>query len=77
MKQTAKILKFRGNRLETVEEVRAALIAILEDIEFGAATVTEAEPIQEEIKKLMRKLRAQMKRANPKDKAALKAFFGK
>jgi hypothetical protein len=53
------------------------LIAIIEDIESGDATIAEAEPIQEEIKKLMRKVRAQMKRAKPKDKAALKSFFGK
>ena len=77
MKLTAKILKFKGKKLETVEEVRAALIAILEDVESGDATITEATPIQEEIKKLMRKLRAQMKSATPKDKAALKSFFGK
>ena len=77
MKLTAKILKFKDKKLETVEEVRAALIAILEDIESGDATITEAEPIQEEIQKLMRKVRAQMKRAKPKDKAALKSFFGK
>jgi hypothetical protein len=32
MKQTAKILKFKGKKLETVEEVRAALIAMLEDV---------------------------------------------
>jgi len=77
MKQTAKILKFKDKKLETVEEVRAALIAILEDIQSGDATITDAEPIQEEIKKLMRKVRAQMKRAKPKDKTALKSFFGK
>ena len=77
MKLTARILKFKGKKLETVEEVRAALIAILEDVQSGDATITEAEPIQEEIKKLMRKVRAQMKHANPKDKAALKSFFGK
>ena len=45
MKQNAKILEFKGKKLETIEHVRAVLIAILEDIEFGAATVTEAEPI--------------------------------
>jgi hypothetical protein len=38
MKLTAKILKFKGKKLETVEEVRAALIAILEDVESGDAT---------------------------------------
>jgi hypothetical protein len=56
MKQTAKIRKFKNKKLETVEEVRAALIAILEDVQSGDATITEAEPIQEEIKKLMRKV---------------------
>jgi hypothetical protein len=77
MKLTAKILKFKGKKLETVEEVRAALIAILEDIESGDATIAEATPIKKEIQILMRKLRAQMKSAKPKDKAALKSFFGK
>ena len=77
MKLTAKILKFFGEKLETVEEVRAALIAILEDIESGDATIAEATPIKKEIQILMRKLRAQMKSAKPKDKAALKSFFGK
>ena len=77
MKQTAKILKFKGKKLETVEEVRAALIAILEDVESGDATIAEATPLTKEIKKLMRKLRAQVKSAKPKDQAALKSFFGK
>jgi len=50
MKLTAKIIKFKGKKLETVEEVRAALIAILEDIESGDAPVTEAKPIRDEQK---------------------------
>ena len=45
MKITAKIRKFKGKKLETVEEVRAALIAMLEDIESGDATIAEATPI--------------------------------
>jgi hypothetical protein len=77
MNRTAKILRFKNKKLETVEEVRAALIAILEDIESGDATIAEATPIKKEIQILMRKLRAQMKSAKPKDKAALKSFFGK
>ena len=77
MKQTAKILEFKGKKLETVEEVRAALIAILEDVESGDATIAEATPLTKEIKKLMRKLRAQVKSAKPKDQAELKSFFGK
>ena len=77
MKLTAKILKFKGKNFETVEEVRAALIAIVQDIESGDVTVTEAEPIREEIKKMRRKLRAQMKNPKPKAQAALKSFFGK
>jgi len=77
MKLTAKILKFKGTNLETVEEVRAALIAILEDIESGDAPVTEAKPIRDETEMIMRKLCAQMNSAKLKDKAALKSFFGK
>jgi len=77
MKITAKIRKFKGTKLETVKEVRAALIAILEDIESGDATIAEATPLTNEIKKLMRKLRAQVKSAKPKDQAELKSFFGK
>ena len=65
MKQTAKILKFKGKKLEIVEEVRAALIAMLEDVQSGDATITEAKPIQEEIKKLMWKVHAQMECATP------------
>jgi hypothetical protein len=49
---------------------------MLEDIQSGDATITEAKPIQEEIKKLMWKVRAQMECATPKDKAAFKSFFG-
>ena len=77
MKVTAKIRKFENKKLKTIEEVRAALIAILEDIESGDATIAEATPLTNEIKKLMRKLRAQVKSAKPKDKAALNSFFGK
>ena len=76
MKLTAKIIKFKGKKLETVEEVRAALIAILEDIESGDAPVTEAKPIRDETEMIMRKLCTQMNSAK-KDKAALKSFFGK
>ena len=77
MKLTAKIIKFKGKKLETVEEVRAALIAILEDIESGDAPVTEAKPIRDESNMIMRKLCAQINSAKLKDKAALKTFFGK
>jgi hypothetical protein len=77
MKLTPKILKFKGKNLETLEEVRAALIAILEDIESGDAPVTEAKPIRDETEMIMRKLCAQMNSAKPKDQAALKSFFGK
>jgi hypothetical protein len=77
MKLTAKIRKFKGKNLDTVEEVRAALIAILEDIESGDAPVTEAKPIRDETEMIMRKLCAQMNSAKLKDKAALKSFFGK
>jgi len=76
MKLTAKILKFKDKKLETVEEVRAVSIAILEDIESGDVTVSEAKPIRDEIKKMMREIRAQTKSAKPEDDALLKLFFG-
>ena len=77
MNQTAKILKFKDKKLETVEEVRAALIAILEDIESGDATIAEATAIKKEMQILVRKLEAQMQSTKPKERAALKSFFGK
>ena len=76
MKLNAKILKFKGKKLKTVEEVRAALIAILEDIESGDVTVSEATPIRDEIEKMRREIRAQIKSAKPEDDALLKLFFG-
>ena len=69
--------KFKGKKLDTVEKARGALIAILEDLESGDATIAEATPIKEEIQILMRKLCAQMNSAELKEKAALKSFFGK
>ena len=76
MKLNAKILKFKGKKLETVEEVRAALIAIREDVECGDATTAAATPIRDEIEKMMREIRGQMKSAKPDDDALLKLFFG-
>jgi hypothetical protein len=77
MNRTAKILRFKNKKLETVEEIRAALIAIIEDIQSGDVTVTEAKPIRDESNMIMRKLCAQINSAKLKDKAALKTFFGK
>jgi tRNA(Ser,Leu) C12 N-acetylase TAN1 len=77
MKQTAKTLKFNGKELLTVEDVRAALNAIIEDIQSGDATVTKAKPIQKEIKTRLKEIRAQMKSVKPEHKAALKSFFVK
>ena len=76
MKPTAKILTFKDKKLETVEEVWAVLTAILEDIESGDITVSEATPIRDETKKMMREIRVQMKSAKPEDDALLKLFFG-
>jgi len=77
MKRSAKILKFKGKKLKTVKEVRAALIAIREDVECGDATIAEAMSIKKEIQILVRKLEAQIKSVKPEDRAALKSFFGK
>ena len=76
MKLTVKILTFKDKKLETVEEVWAVLTAILEDIESGDITDSEAIPIRDEIKKMTRELRAQRKSAKPEDDALLKLFFG-
>ena len=76
MKPTAKILTFKDKKLQIVEEVWVVLTAILEDIESGDITVSEAIPIRDEIKKMTRELRAQMKSAKPEDDALLKLFFG-
>ena len=76
MKLNAKILKFKGKKLETVEEDRAALIAILKDIESGDVTVSEATPIRDEIEEMRREIRAQIKSTKPEDDALLKLFFG-
>ena len=76
MKPTAKILRFKDKKLETVEEAWAVLTAILEDVESGDITVSEAIPIRDEIKKMTRELRAQRKSAKPEDDALLKLFFG-
>jgi hypothetical protein len=76
MKPTDKILKFKDNKLETVEEVWAVPTAILENIESGDITVSEATPIRDEIKKMPRELRTQMKNAKPEDDVLLKLFFG-
>jgi hypothetical protein len=77
MKRSAKIFEFKNKKLETVEDVRDALIAIIEDIQAGNVTVTEAKPIRDESNMIMRKLCAQMNSAKLKDKAELKTFFGK
>ena len=76
MKPTAKILTFKDKKLETVEEAWAVLTAILGDVESGDITVSEAIPIRDEIKKMTRELRAQMKNAKPEDDVLLKLFFG-
>jgi hypothetical protein len=60
-----------------VEDVRAALSAIIDDIHSGAATVAEAEPMRKEIDKRMKEISAQMESEKPEDQAALRLFFGK
>ena len=77
MREAAKILEFTSKKPQTIEGVRAALAAIIDDIRSGDATVVEAKPIKKALNKRMREIRAQMKSAKPEDKAALKSFFGK
>ena len=62
MKRSAKILKFKTRSSKPSKRFEA-LIAILEDIEPGDATVAEATPNKKEyLQILMRKVRAQRKR---------------
>ena len=69
MKPTAKILKFKGKELQSKADVRAALLAILEDLRFGDVTATEAEPIQKDINTRMKEIKS------GKLEAAVKSFF--
>ena len=77
MKNAAKILAFKGKELKTVDDVRAALLAILLDIRSGDVTVAESQPIQKEINTRMKEVRGQLKGGTSKDKHAVKSFFGK
>jgi hypothetical protein len=77
MREAAKILEFTRKKPQTMEGVRAALAAIIDDIRSGDATVVEAKPIKKALNKRMREIRAQMESDKPEDKAALRLFFGK
>jgi len=72
MREAAKILEFTRKKPQTMEGVRAALAAIIDDIRSGDATVVEAKPIKKALNKRMREIRAQMKSVKPEDMAALK-----
>jgi hypothetical protein len=72
MREAAKILEFTRKKPQTIEGVRAALAAIIDDIRSGDATVVEAKPIKKALNKRMREIRAQMKSVKPEDMAALK-----
>jgi predicted nucleic acid-binding Zn-ribbon protein len=63
MKQTVKMLKVEGNEPQTVDAVRGALSAIIDDIKSGDATVAEAEPIKKGIENRIEEIRAQMESA--------------
>ena len=69
--------KGKRQRAATIEEVRAALTAILDDIRSGDATVAEAETIKNETNKRIEGISALRESEKPEDKAALKLFFGK
>jgi hypothetical protein len=49
MKDSAKILTFRGKHLRTVSDLQAALFALRDDIRTGAVTRRESRPIEKEI----------------------------
>jgi len=49
MQQTAKILKFKGKTLKTLEDVQAVELAVLADLRSGAVTAREAREIHVQI----------------------------
>ena len=49
MKENARILEFDVKKLETMSELNAAQLALLQDIASGAVTVPESQPIQKEL----------------------------
>jgi hypothetical protein len=49
MQQTAKILKFKGERLKTPKDVQAVELAVLGDLRFRTVTAREAREIHVQI----------------------------
>ena len=49
MKQTAEILKFKGETLKTLQDVQAVELAVLADLGSGAVTAMEARQIHIQI----------------------------
>ena len=75
MREAAKILEFTRKKPQTMEGVRAALAAIIDDIRSGDATVVEAKPIKKALNKRMRDIRAQMESEKLEDKAVCSGYF--
>jgi uncharacterized protein (UPF0305 family) len=75
MKQTVKMLQVKGNEPQTVEEVRAALTAMIEDIRSRAATVAEAESIKKEIDKRMTEVSAQYGKRKARGQGCAQVIF--
>ena len=59
MKQTAKILKFKGETLKTLKDVQVVESAVLEDLRSGAITAREARQIHIQIAAMLKQFAAE------------------
>ena len=63
MKDTAKILAFKGKEIERVRDLQAAQLALFCDITSGAVTPAESLLVQEELSARLRDFEASLKAA--------------
>jgi hypothetical protein len=63
IKDTAKILAFKGKEIERVRVLQAAQFALFPDIASGAVTPAESRAVQEELSARLREFEASLKAA--------------
>jgi hypothetical protein len=66
MKQTATVLKFKGERLKTPKDVQAVELAVLEDLRSGALTAREARQIHIQIAAMLKQFADEVIKAKGK-----------
>ena len=63
MKDTAKILAFKGKEIKTVQDLQAAQLALFHDITSGAVTPAECRLVQEHLSARLWEFEASLKAA--------------